>query len=175
MVRLRDSWPFSLSSAPTVGNPCRPLQPESVSVVPDIARRGSVQLDEAFSNLIGRIYDCALDPGQWSSVLAEITEVVRGEMADLGVQNPLTGTIRLAAFHNWPDDLRERVMAHQHLNPSAPLGLVLPLCEPACTSRDLDIDAYHSSRFWKACFSGSDYYDYLTAVITRKATSFGWW
>src|SRR4051795_8641613 len=31
MVRLRDSWPFSLSSAPTVGNPCRPLQPESES------------------------------------------------------------------------------------------------------------------------------------------------
>src|SRR3954451_24631752 len=31
MVRLRDSWCFSLSSAPTVGNPCRPLQPETVS------------------------------------------------------------------------------------------------------------------------------------------------
>src|SRR3954470_11884113 len=31
MVRLRDSRPFSLSPAPTVGNPCRPLQPESVS------------------------------------------------------------------------------------------------------------------------------------------------
>src|SRR5215204_6304110 len=30
MVRLRDSWRFNLSSAPTVGNPCRPLQPESV-------------------------------------------------------------------------------------------------------------------------------------------------
>src|SRR4051795_13220933 len=30
MVRLRVSWPFSLSSAPTVGNPCRPLQPESL-------------------------------------------------------------------------------------------------------------------------------------------------
>src|SRR3954471_21242577 len=35
MVRLRGSWCFSLSSAPTVGNPCRPLQPESVS---DLAR-----------------------------------------------------------------------------------------------------------------------------------------
>src|SRR3954470_18484425 len=32
MVRLRDSWRFNLSSAPTVGNPCRPLQAESVSV-----------------------------------------------------------------------------------------------------------------------------------------------
>src|SRR3954469_74444 len=41
MVRLRDSWPFSLSSAPTVGNPCRPLQPESVSgqILPGLAER----------------------------------------------------------------------------------------------------------------------------------------
>src|SRR3954447_12836390 len=39
MVRLRDSWPFSLSSAPTVGNPCRPLQPESVSAEPRTLRR----------------------------------------------------------------------------------------------------------------------------------------
>src|SRR5215211_5334742 len=31
MVRLLDSWRFSLSSAPTVGNPFRPLQPETVS------------------------------------------------------------------------------------------------------------------------------------------------
>src|SRR5690242_6124926 len=33
MVRLRGSWRLSLSSAPTVGNPCRPLQPESVSLI----------------------------------------------------------------------------------------------------------------------------------------------
>src|SRR5215211_3490962 len=42
MVRLRDSWPFSLSAAPTVGTPCRPLQPESVSELmhrPERARR----------------------------------------------------------------------------------------------------------------------------------------
>src|SRR5215210_5953453 len=32
-VRLRDSWRFNLSSDPTVGNPCRPLQPETVSQV----------------------------------------------------------------------------------------------------------------------------------------------
>src|SRR5215218_1588026 len=33
MVRLPGLWCFSLSSAPTVGNPCRPLQPEIVSHV----------------------------------------------------------------------------------------------------------------------------------------------
>src|SRR3954464_3951502 len=36
MVRLRVSWPFSLSSAPTVGNPCRPLQPEPVSLLSNV-------------------------------------------------------------------------------------------------------------------------------------------
>src|SRR5215218_7222948 len=30
MVRLRDLWRFNLSSDPTGGNPCRPLQPETV-------------------------------------------------------------------------------------------------------------------------------------------------
>src|SRR3954451_2326199 len=44
MVRLRDSWPFSLSSAPTVGNPCRPLQPETVLRV-DCARWGQTPED----------------------------------------------------------------------------------------------------------------------------------
>src|SRR5215217_1363627 len=44
MVRLRDSWPFSLSAAPTVGNPCRPLQPESVLRV-DYARWGQTPED----------------------------------------------------------------------------------------------------------------------------------
>src|SRR3954447_8734177 len=41
MVRLRDSWPFSLSSAPTAGNPCRPLQPESVLPVQLAARHNA--------------------------------------------------------------------------------------------------------------------------------------
>ncbi len=130
---------------------------------------------ESFSALIGRIYDCALDPALWTDALAEITDVLRGEMADLGVQDPLAGTHVLAADYGWPEDLKQRVMANQHLNPGASLGLIVPLCEPICTTRDLDIDAFHSSSYWNACFAGLDYYDYVTAAISRTATSFAWW
>src|SRR5215210_8920102 len=69
MVRLRDSWPFSLSSAPTVGNPCRPLQPESVSVGPSAVHCSHVALSltgaEAHPlcpNSLARD-DSLLDPG----------------------------------------------------------------------------------------------------------------
>jgi hypothetical protein len=34
--------------------------------------------DEAFSDLIGRIYDCVLDTALWPVVLAEIMEALGG-------------------------------------------------------------------------------------------------
>src|SRR3954454_1653431 len=52
MVRLRDSWPFSLSSAPTVGNPCRPLQPESVSVTIAVAIRLTSRVIETTTEIM---------------------------------------------------------------------------------------------------------------------------
>src|SRR3954467_2738314 len=56
MVRLRVSCPFSLSSAPTVGNPCRPLQPESVLLGIYVAQMGPIcanGLLHAAADLVG--------------------------------------------------------------------------------------------------------------------------
>jgi DNA-binding CsgD family transcriptional regulator/PAS domain-containing protein len=131
--------------------------------------------DPAFSELIGRIYDCALDTKLWPGVLGEITEAVRGVMADLSVFEPLQGTARFAAYHNWPQDLMEAAIANMHLNPGAPMGLVVPLCQPHSTARDLGIDAMHASRYWKNAFAGRGYYDYVVTVVTRTVSSFGVW
>src|SRR3954464_5175355 len=57
MVRLRDSWRLTLSSAPTVGNPCRPLQPESVSEGPATRLLGRGDRDRA-----------PAAPGLWSAL-----------------------------------------------------------------------------------------------------------
>ena len=47
--------------------------------------------DQAFSDLIGQIYDCALDPSLWPTVLGEITHAIGGTMADMVVSHPLEG------------------------------------------------------------------------------------
>jgi DNA-binding CsgD family transcriptional regulator len=65
------------------------------------------------------------------------------------------------------------VVANAHLNPGLPLGLVHPLCEPLCTTRDFP--DFHQSRFWKICFAGRGLYDYVTVSITRTVTSFSSW
>src|SRR5215213_1932480 len=126
--------------------------------------------DEAFSDLIGRVYNCALDTTLWTAALGEITEALGGIMADLIVSHPLERTQLYAALYNWPEDQVALAVTNAHLNLGLPLGLVFPLCEPLCTTRHFQ--DFHQSRYWKICFAGRGLYDYVTASITRTITSF---
>jgi hypothetical protein len=137
--------------------------------------KGTMKPDREFADLIGRIYDCALDSSQWPEVLARITEALNGVMADLSVVDPLAGKGRVTAFHNWPQDVQELAMAHFSITPARGAILTLPLLEPVCTSRHLDIEAFHNSRYWKTCFAGRGYYDYLVTGLARKVTRLSGW
>jgi DNA-binding CsgD family transcriptional regulator len=129
--------------------------------------------DEAFSDLIGRIYDCALDTSLWPTALGEITEALGGDMADLIVSHPLERTQRYAVHYNWPEDQLALAIIHAPINPGLPLGLVYPLCEPVCTTRDFP--DFHQTRYWKMCFAGRGLYDYVAASVTRTVTTFSSW
>ncbi|KAA2236054.1 helix-turn-helix transcriptional regulator [Salinarimonas soli] len=134
-----------------------------------------MKADEAFSGLIGRIYDCALDNALWPEALGEITAAVNGRMADISVFDPLKGTGHFTACHNWPDDLRERALANFAISPAASSLLTAPLMEPLCTSREFDIEAFHNSRYWQLCFAGRGYYDYLVTGLTRDMSRAAVW
>jgi DNA-binding CsgD family transcriptional regulator len=131
--------------------------------------------DREFSDLIGRIYDCALDSGLWPGVLARIAESLDAVMADLSVVDPLAGTGRIAAFHNWPQDVLELAVTHFGINPARGTMLTSPLLEPMCTSRHLDMEAFHNSRYWKTCFAGRGYYDYLVTGLSRNVSRLSAW
>jgi DNA-binding CsgD family transcriptional regulator len=135
----------------------------------------SMKPDKAFSDLISRIYDCALDATSWPAALGEITEALDGIMADLIVSHPLERTQRVAAFHNWPEDMVALARANAPINPGLPLGLTVPLCQVFCSSRDFDIEAFHRGRYWQACYAGRGLYDYVVAPVTRTVTSFSTW
>src|SRR5690349_11835248 len=69
-----------------------------------LASEESMKPDEAFSDLIGSIYDCALDMSLWPATLGEITEALGGVMADLIVSHPLERAQTYAVHYNWPED-----------------------------------------------------------------------
>lgn len=131
--------------------------------------------DEAFSDLIGRVYDCALDLALWTATLGEITEAIGGIMADLIVSDPLKRKQRIAVHYNWTEDQVALAVANAPINPGLPLGLTVPLCQVFCSSRDLDIKAFHRSLYWRNCFEGRGLYDYVVAPVARTVTSFTTW
>jgi DNA-binding CsgD family transcriptional regulator len=96
-------------------------------------------------------------------------------MADLSAVDPIAGTSRMAAFHNWPPDVRELAASHFSLSPTRGAALTEPLLEPRCSSRHLDIEAFHNSRYWKTCFAGRGYYDYIVTGLSRKVSRVSYW
>jgi DNA-binding CsgD family transcriptional regulator len=128
--------------------------------------------DRAFSNLVGRIYDCALDMSLWTNVLGEITEAVDGAMANVISADPLRGQQTFLLSWNLSDDLAALVLENAPLNPTLPFGLTMPLCEPTTASRVIDLEAFHRSRYWTTCFTGRGYYDCVAAALTRTVSTF---
>jgi len=131
-----------------------------------------MKLDAAFSGLVGRVYDCALDMSLWTNVLGEITEAVGGAMTHVISADPLQGRQDFVLCWNMPEDLAALVLENAPLNPTLPFGLTLPLCEPTCATRYIDIDAFHRSRYWTTCFADRGYYDCIAAPLTRTVSTF---
>src|SRR4051812_32643560 len=105
MVRLRVSWPFSLSSAPTVGNPCRPLQPESVS-----NRRESDRSPDGRSPFSARPMLVDADDGSGDQRVLEIR--VSGQNPEKAGEDVL--------LHPPPEPLEDRVPVPEHLRKVPP-------------------------------------------------------
>lgn len=67
---------------------------------------------ERMSDLIGRIYDCALDPALWPQVLAEINHWLGFAQATLTLQAMPSGAVLLSVASGIPDDWFERSTAY---------------------------------------------------------------
>lgn len=131
--------------------------------------------DQAFSSLIGRVYDCAVDASLWSDVLGELAGPSGASSADLSVWNLAERKIETAATWNISKRQRELYAANVHLNPALPIGYVQPLCEPYCLSREVGLDVVKASRIWKLAVAEFELLDGVTTPLTRKIVQGSAW
>ncbi|HVG47333.1 MAG TPA: helix-turn-helix transcriptional regulator [Rubellimicrobium sp.] len=134
-----------------------------------------MRVDPAFSDLVGRIYDCSLDKDRWPGVLEEICAILRGKLADLSVFDAYAGAGQIHASHGWSPELMERVLRHSHINPALPLGMAHPLGEPWCGSREMGVERFRRSLYWRSCMDGEGTLDLVAVTITRKVSQIGFW
>ncbi len=132
---------------------------------------------ELMSDLIGRIYDCALDPTRWSDVLADINRRLGFLQATLTLQAMPSGTVLLSVASGISDDWLTRSTAYgpeviEGWGGVARIGAV-PLEEPALLS-EMNPSLFDGGRrnaFYDEWYRPQGLVDTAAVVLTRDAHS----
>jgi DNA-binding CsgD family transcriptional regulator/PAS domain-containing protein len=124
------------------------LQPDGES----LAMQNGPAIAE-LSDVIGAIYDCAIDPSRWEAALREVCAATRCFAGVLGVHNLTTGTARLHVAWNidpeWVAQMTRSAPEVEEMFRSIPDLNRRPLDEPITGMRDMDPAVLERNRYYQ--------------------------
>ncbi len=113
--------------------------------------QGSGSVDAArLSELIGFIYECALDPAGWANALAGITQTMNAAYTTISLVRPADVLGRFAAASPW-DPERMSELQHYAIDEIPGLGLALQgdVDQPVATLRAMSESTLKRTRFYR--------------------------
>ena len=128
---------------------------------------------QQLSNIIGNIYDAALDPTLWPSALEHTCAFVEGVAAGLVVQDPILNTGQF--YFSWGlDPYYERLYLEKYIKINTSVNAIL------CQSQANDVvstemlmpyDEFLASRFHVEWAMPQGYCDFVGVILDKSATS----
>ena len=109
--------------------------------------------DERFSQLIGRIYDAALDASLWPAVLGDIAHFVGGPAAALFYKNASSKTGEVAYDNGFLDPGYKALYFSDYvkLDPATTGHFFAEMGTPVSTADVIDYDEFLTTRFYRGC------------------------
>jgi DNA-binding CsgD family transcriptional regulator/PAS domain-containing protein len=108
--------------------------------------------EHQFSELIGMIYDCTLDPSRWEATIAAIKDVFQGESIILSLNDLRTDRLLIDKSVGWTPEWRQRRdrhLAEIHARLSEWLAVSPSLDTPFIASRHLSQEHLANSAYMK--------------------------
>jgi len=128
--------------------------------------------ERQLSDLIGRIYDAALDPALWAEVLEEASEFVGGAAASAYAKGSVAQTIDIARDYGIEDPFRRSdINEYVELDLPPPGFFDFGLKEVVNTSDILPYDEFLDSRFYSEWARPQGWIDAVTSVLENAATA----
>src|SRR5215469_1976408 len=121
---------------------------------------------EILSDLIGRIYDAALDPGRWPSVLEGIAGFVRGPAAALVWQD--SASQNGGFYFSWGDDPYYSKLHWEKYIRLHPFLIQLPMIPSGTVFAVGDViplAEFHASRYYKEWVAPQGYFDATSVLL----------
>jgi len=106
--------------------------------------------DKILGRLIGLIYEAAIDPGLWPSVLNHIAEVMQASAASLDVYDPVQDALPIFAPRNNPQWMRDHWVSRNTLwqkNGSVPVGDIFRF--ENCVTREVFERSSFYNEWWR--------------------------
>jgi DNA-binding CsgD family transcriptional regulator/PAS domain-containing protein len=143
------------------------------------ARWGVIMADaispQALSDLIGSIYDCALDPSRWEQTLAEITHAFDCHMLALGLTDLRQDRIllnRTVGFEPHQIEQHAKHLPEVHVILGEALASQPSLDEPHVASRHLTAAYFETSPFWQEWVRPNGIADIMTFFLMHTPMHF---
>lgn len=130
--------------------------------------------EEAFSEAIGALYDCILDPARWTSALERLSRYVGGSSALLFHQDHRSRTGGfLQSYNADPEWTRLYFEKYVQLNPVLPLTAFMDVGSSTSMSRVMDMDEYRRTRFYNEWAAPQNFHDVVVTVLAKSASAVG--
>lgn len=134
----------------------------------------------AISDLIGDIYDCAIDPDRWPAALGRLCAVLEGVASQLYVVDLDTGRHHFATgWGEAPEATRELVARYQGPSADWQRGAILRRGpdadpdEPIVLRREPNAAEIVASEFFQGWAEGLGYCDMIGAIVLRRESRAG--
>ena len=128
--------------------------------------------DEAPPNLIGDIYDAALDPSLWPEALTKIADFTGGQAAGLFSKESVSRNVKVAhAVGIDPRYVQCYEERYATVDPMAPLAFVA-VGQVTSTFDFISYDDFREGRFYQEWARPQGWVDAASAVLDKSATHF---
>ena len=144
---------------------CDTLQPEGGAA-------GSMSETELLSQIVGNIYDAALDPARWCGALKKVAGFVGGQSAGLGSIDSVSKDLNACyTFGCDPHYLQLHIDTYVKFDPTATL-FFFPSEQVASIADIMPYDEFLQSRFYREWAQPQGFVDSASAVLDKSVTAF---
>jgi DNA-binding CsgD family transcriptional regulator len=130
-----------------------------------------------FSSVVGTIYDCALDPGQWPNAIREVCEATSSLAGVIGVSDLATGASRLQRHWNFDAAWLDRMVHHgpeiAAMLASVPNLHTRALDDPVVARRDFSPEVWQTSSYYREWLQPQGIIDAINLTVLRHKDQIG--
>jgi DNA-binding CsgD family transcriptional regulator/PAS domain-containing protein len=124
-------------------------------------------------DLVGDIYDCAIEPSRWPNALERITRSIDGAFAAISLHDTAKAGVRLQAHWNVPDEFETGMRENFAINPLVPSVWYADIDRPFTALGEIAADELQSSRWFQTAVAPYGVLDAAMTVLAKSSHRFG--